>query len=306
MSDRRPQWLLFTISTFIAVLLWLQVQPIYDPLVEREFSVPVSLVNLQDELVVVSAPRVVQVIASGTATQLDRLETDRVSAVLDLGEATPATTELELELSTPAGSPVRFSLKRPRQPVTLEAVLSREFPVMIEYSGTPVSGFEVTAASLLPERVQVLAPRTQLEQVQRVRAVLDLSRVRPGATVEARVEVLDADNKPLSLARTTPDTVTISPAVAVAEARKTVLVNPDFEGEPPPGISLVDYTLRPPQVVLEGSSAVLAGLTTVDTEPISLTGIRQNRTSTVQLRLPVGVRSEDDRVEIVIRVRRLR
>ncbi len=283
--------ILYTIgSILVALILWMVVQPLSEPGREREFEVPLTYRALPDNLMVMSLPDKVTLIAEGTATHLDRLDTSSVKAYVDLGGATPGERRYPVKTMGPLGSGVTLSLRTPRALATIERLRQVEFPVELQYSGAPPSGYEVAASSIMPERVTVSVPESLAPNVKKVRALLDLSRVRPGGAYEVKVEVLGQESRPVPLSTTSPSAVTVSPAVTAAAVTKRAIVVPNWEGEPAYGYRVRGYTIAPVQVEVQGQSALLANLTTIETQPISIEGLRGSRVFRVGLDVPRGVR----------------
>jgi hypothetical protein len=73
----------FLASLAIAIVLWLVVQPTYEANKERELQVKLELQNLAADMAVIQQPESVTITASGTSADLDRLESDQVTAFID-------------------------------------------------------------------------------------------------------------------------------------------------------------------------------------------------------------------------------
>jgi YbbR domain-containing protein len=118
------------------------------------------------------------------------------------------------------------------------------------------------------------------------------------------VQVLDADGKPVSGVTSEPDVVTIRPVTAPAPADRGLLVVATWKGQPAFGFRVKDYEILPKQVQLKGSPDVVSRYSTIETEPIDLTGIKNTTIVNAHLkRLPQKagtVLSDSVKVRIVI------
>lgn len=300
---RREDVLMFTVSVFIAVGLWVQVQPLFEPKKEREFEVPFEITNLSPNLVVSRPPSRVRVVASGTAAQLDRLDTRSISAFADLSRASRGSQNLVVQISAPPSLSVALKPRSTTVELDVDRLGRTETDVEFEPTGLPPGGLIFGGATILPDVVTVVGPESLLPKVARVRVLLDLTAVRPGAPLALNTEVLDSENRPLTDLRTEPPTVTVSPAVAAAPTSKRLLIMPDWKGQPAFGYRVSGYEIRPIQVLVRGESRDLAALSTIDTAPIDITGIDKDREFKVRLDLPSGVRSPGvSEVTVTVRV----
>lgn len=303
MQERRENVLLFVLSLVVSVLLWVQVQPLERIDRQREIVVALELRNLPSSLVVLEPPANVVVVAEGAQAELNSIEPESLIAFVDLASAQPGRRSLPVQFIGPVRSPVQFMLPRRNVDLVIEPKVSRELQVEIETSGSPPSEYEYDGASIMPPKVVVTGPESMLKEAKRARVLLDLSRVRPGADFRLNVEVLADGNVPVPSVMVEPSSVNVSPGIAAAPATKRAIVVPNFRGQPPFGYQVVSYEIVPPQVQLKGESAELAAVTTIETEPISLSGLREATTVTTRLRLPDGVQfvRETD-VRVIVRI----
>ncbi len=299
----RDTFLLALASLVIALLLRLALSPVFVPDKEREFDARVELRNLGEDMMVVSPPVTLRLVAKGSADTLDSLDTAAVAASIDLEGAQPGVRSYPVTIVGPQLG--RVTVEPPQRSIRLDVqrVASVERAVELEPSGLLPSAYAFDGAAIQPETVTVVGPERRLGEVKRVRVILDLSDVRPGGTYLLPVEVLGEDKRPLPFVRAEPPRVTVTPAVAAAALTKRVVVSPAWQGQPDFGYRVEGYELRPNQVQVRGDSGVLAGFGTLDTEPIDLTGLRADRTFTVRLKLPPGVRlSGPNEVQVTVRV----
>ena len=102
-----------------------------------------------------------------------------------------------------------------------------------------------------------------------------------------------------------PETVSISPTLSSSPGVRRLVVAPVFEGQLPPGYRLTSYTVEPNTITLRGGSDLIARLSTIDTESISLTNLRRDRTTAVRLIVPDGaVLDGADTVTVTLKVGR--
>jgi YbbR domain-containing protein len=277
-------------SLLIAMVLWLQVQPLYNPDRERELSVNLVVENLSAGLVAVQPPDTLRIVASGTFAEIEALDSSAFEAFVDAGEVKAGEAELPVQVRGPSRPTLTLRPVRPRIRIVAARVGRITKPVELQTTGLPPSELVYDAATIAPAEVLLTGPETSLAGVDRVRVTLDLTRVRPRSDFTLGVEVLDSQGRPIPLVRAEPEEVVVSPAVGSAPTRKRVVVNPIFVGQLPFGTTLDRYEIRPTQVELSGPSPDLARISTIDTEPIALDRITGEVTKTAALVVPQGLR----------------
>lgn len=302
MRLRRENLLLIFASLGVSLLIWLQAQQQSEPARQREFTVPLQLLNVPDQLIVIRAPRQVSVVVTGTAQDLDRMDPNSFQAMIDLRKGTVGTRAYPVQLTAPARLATGASLKRGSETLALAAVVRDRRPVVIETRGNLPDDLQYGASSIDPEYVWIVGPQAYLVAVQRVRALLDISQVRPGNEYSVALELLGKRGQPVPFVRAEPPTAIVRPGLIPAPSVRNVLIVPVWSGQPAFGYEVKGYELRPNQVRLTGDGAILGKLVMLRTTPIDLSGLKADATIAVGLELPKGVRSPVSRVRAVLRV----
>lgn len=293
---------LFIASLAIAVLLWYQAIVDVDPSREREVQVKLIQQDLPEGLVVLQAPESVAVLARGPRDMLDNLSAEDLTAAIELKGAKAGAGSYLVRAS---GGPPGLDLKvlRPRLELEVDRLIEEDRAVAIETSGVPDSRFQYVSSVVQPERVTVRAPAGAMARVSRVVAVLDLRSVEPSAAFMVSVQAVDEEGKPVPQAVCEPQEVEISPVVQAADAARSLFINPDWIGQPAPGFRVRSYTVEPLMARITGPSEALARLSTIQTTPVDLSGLKESKEFVVELRTPNGmqnVSSGQVKVKVVI------
>lgn len=277
-------------SLLIAVVLWLQIQPQSVPGREREMSVRLDVENLPAGLAVIQAPESVKVIVSGTAQALEQLDSSEFSAAIDLKDSSVGEVTTLVQVKGPTRSSITARAARPRITLLVDRISRTTKGVSIESTGLPPSGFTYDSSALEPEEIELTGPTRLVQKVAVVRAILDLSKVRPGSSFTLSLEPMDAQGRPVTGLTLEPSEVTATPGVNSAPALKRVFVNAVFNGQLPFGATVERYQVIPPQVEITGPSSEIAGITSLNTEAISLDGMTGNIEREVNLIVPQNIR----------------
>jgi YbbR domain-containing protein len=180
-------------------------------------------------------------------------------------------------------------------------------PVELEVVNTPRQEnfvFDKEGSDMSDDHVNVHVPLSQQEQAKHWhgRVTLDLATAQRGKTESLDVAILD-ENQAVDV-ECSPSHIEVLPALSPAAQRRMVLVQPVFVDEPDPGYEVWKYQVIPSQVAIIGPSEALVGISTLNTMPISLSGLTDTTTVAVKLKLPRDVRMErQNGVKVLINIR---
>lgn len=292
MKDTARKIPVLIVSGLLAASLWLYVRAQNALVVTQTFPVKLTAIGLGSDLIVTRIPATINVKVEGSDQDLRQVDEKRVSALVDLQQATPGINGYRVTIRPPtgAGMSLKWSLQDDLPVnVGIDRRVRRPFQVQVVKQGLPPDGIEVGDVLLEPPVIMLDGPETQLNLVDEVRATFDLSKVRAGETYQAQVEVFGKDKGPMPLITSDPSAVTLRPIVAAAPPSRSVLVSPSWKGQLAFGAEIVSYSITPNQIQLRGRREVLAELLTIRTQNIDLTGLRESRVLTVPLVVPAGV-----------------
>lgn len=292
------------VSISLSLLLWLVVQS-QSPLMDRGvFTFRLVPRNVPADVIVTKMPETVSIEAEGTREEVAKLKrlTDRLTATVDLSDAISGIGEYRVQRIDPSEVDVKWSRVN-SVIVSLDALLRVNRPVEVEAYNAP-DGLEFTDATVQPETVILEGPESQVKNVEKVRAQVDLGRgsYRAGGSFTVNVEVL-GESKVLPLITVSPSSVIVRPVLSQSVAKKNVLVSPVWKGTPAAGFTVASASVRPTSVELRGQTQALREIQSIETAAVDITGLTGARTFTVRLVAPRGMRSEPQTVNVRIDVK---
>lgn len=291
----------------IAFLLWFQTQPLFEPGKQLEFAVPLKYEQLDDaKYMAISPPDPVMVVATGTAADLDKLDTSAVVATLDLSRVSPGKNRRPIQISGVNVPSVSVDPRKSSVEVDVEAVEHKTLEVRVQATGSAPTGLLYNGSETEPKKVDVYGPSSYLAKVAQVQVTLRLERLVPGMTDNLPVEVLDSEGKAVSLMKTNPGMVTVKPVSQPAPVTRTVPVNLNWNGSLPRGYKVASVTVEPNQVTVTGTSEKVAMIGGVECEPIDLEGQTDDFSQTVRLIYSDGFESSTKEVKVRVKVVRSR
>lgn len=301
---KRENILLLIASLIVSVALWVQVQPMFEPGREREFSIPLTLENKPEDLAIFSAPDAVTVVASGTLAALDKLDTATVEAFVNLDRLKPGRASFAVQIRGPSNSGITFRPKVNSLQITAENVSRSVKTLSVIPSGAPPDGLAYGNAICQPAQVLISGPESYFKQVFSVQVTLDLAKARPGVSVTAPVEILDAKGNPVPSMIADPPKVTVAASFSVSVASRPVPVIVDWSGAAAAGYEITEITVNPQRVEISGETEKISSLTVIETEPLSFEGISNNKEVKAKLVIPVETKVEPMTVIVSIRVKK--
>ncbi|MEO7454594.1 MAG: CdaR family protein, partial [Fimbriimonadales bacterium] len=157
------------------------------------------------------------------------------------------------------------------------------------------------AITITPTTVRVSGPESQIALAATARVEVNLSSVEPGSSSQAPVQILTETGRPLELT-IDPSTVSVRVKPVALPPSKNVLVQANWTGTPAVGYRIASVEILPNQIRVMGDAGALERLVSVDTNSIDVSGISEDKTVSVGVLLPQGVRSETALVEVRIRL----
>ncbi len=172
--------------------------------------------------------------------------------------------------------------------VTLDVLASKEVAVRVEHGAVP-AGLELGTATLSTETVTARGPSSFVSQVAdaEARVSIDASGIDFHSQVDLRP--VDANGNLVPSVDLTPGVVTVDIPVTQVETSKTVPISAVLGGAPAAGYTIDQVTMNPPVITLRGTPTMLADVTEVSTETISVAGLSGTRTFSVGLLTPAGL-----------------
>ena len=303
-TQRRPiNWTLLVSSFVISILLWMFVGAQTSQF--RTISVDVRSQGADsDRFFVRKIPESVSATLRGTQSQLAAVSPQSVQAYVDLSGAKPGRNEYPIRIFPEQVQQLLSDFPRTVM-VDIEPIVQRDMAITVESSGElSDSNFVLNDISAKPSRVLVKGPKSEIDQIEKVRAVLPLGQVEMDRLAPYLIDVvaLTRDNRPMQYVRCIPLQINVTASTVVASVEKEAFVIPKLVGSAASGFQVLDYLVDPPRVTISGSSTLLAKLTTLSTDAIDVSGLSGTTTVEVAVSPQMGVRLRRKTVKVTVRI----
>ena len=299
-SENRDKWFARFMCVLIACCLWLYVMSEQNPIVEKEYAIPLVSRNLTEGMIVFNVPEKVSVRVRGTRTALANMPLSDIFAFVNLSKLSVGTHTVLVNARFARGDVVQVT--PPAVNLFIDVKKDKIVPVTAEIIGSPNKDFAVDSHLLTPSEVKVDGAATRLEALDKIFVPVD---------VGGRSEEFTVTQKPLAVAKDGMDMqdVTIDPAEIIVRTKMkkiiqtvTIPVKVSYKGELAGGLKLTSATVNPFKVTVSGPPSVTDNLKELNLEPVDLGKITENATVPVKLILPDRVTAARQTVDVDLTV----
>jgi YbbR domain-containing protein len=295
-------------SLVLAILLWGWVTTREDPQTTQSFpNVPIQVGELPNGLVLVGSPPNALIRLKGPRSVINRISAADVSARLDLDEVkSPGTYTVPVVVSAPDGVWERNAF--PSQvAIEVQAQAVKQFRLEPEVQGNVGASQRVGPITPDPSDVTVRGPDSVVAGVARVVLPVDIDDRTDDFVGTFSPVAEDANGQPVTEVDISPNAITTT--VKIEAAGKSVAVFAQVVGAPAQGLDVLDSTVNPSTVLVDGPQDLLDKLpVAVQTQPIDITGATESVSRSVGLEgLPEGVQvvqPSDGQVEVFVQIGR--
>lgn len=293
-------WVARIVCVILACCLWLYVMSEQNPIIERDFVVPLGQRNLTEGMLVFNMPERVSVRVRGPRTVLAGLTSSGISAYVNLTKLSVGTHTVLVTAAFDRGEIVEVS---PRT-VSLFMDVSREkiVPVTGRIIGKPVTDVAVTKQVLTPSEVKIRGASTRLDAVDKVVAPVDVSGRSEDFTASVNGLVVGKDGLDMQDITVEPEQINVRTSLIHQVKTAELPVKASFSGTLPASLKLTGSVTNPFKVTVSGPPSLVDGLKEVKLEPVDLSQMVRSTTVRAKAVLPEGVQSNTQLVDVQITV----
>lgn len=282
-----------TLSIVFAILLWFYVITEQNPVVPKDITIPVRLINLdalsQNNLVLIENPDsfFITIRLKGKKEILDAVNQNTLNAYADVS-AYKAKGENTLPVvinGIPEGVAVT-SRSEHNIRVNIDNMLTVQRPVTIKVTGNPMGGLANLTPIPTPSEVVLTGAESVVNNIKTVRVDVDIAGVNSNVTKKLPVRLLDEAGR--DVAGVKLDTQWINVDVPIANTKR-VPIQLVLDGTPSPGYMIASQIVQPGEILVTGDQKSLDLLTIVNTGKVDINNITESLKVPVALELPPGV-----------------
>lgn len=285
------------LSLALAVAVWVSAVNAADPVQQRVYPKPVTIERrgLSNSLIISGeVPNQASVTLSAPSSVWDRILNERapVIAWINLAGMNEGQHTVDVQVRSIVQPSKEISYSPHTITLTLEKLVTKEFPVHVVQRGEPAIGFRVDTYKLSQDKVAVSGPSSLVASVKDVRITVDLTQASDNINRALDVEALDENDTPVQGLTITPAQVTITQNIAQRGGYRNVVVKvASGSSQVSSGYRLTNISVFPPTVTVFSSDPTIVERLPgyVETSPLDLTGVKDDIDVRLPLNLPDGV-----------------
>ena len=272
----------------VALLVWLYVAGDRGSEVNKTLRLRVDYRNASPGFSMTHSVRDVQVRIAANRKLFENLELDKLSCEVDLKGLEGGKYRLPARVLLPPG--VRLVSVSPEQ-VTVELVrlIEKVLPVKIAWSGPFPEGALVDTLSLTPSEVTVRGAENLLATISEAQITPNPAQILAGE--EITLEVKLKTDKGLAVSGGVdlyPKEIRLQAKMVKDVEKKDLPVVANLTGTPEPGYRIEEVVVIPQSVQVVGASSALGMVDHLQTSPVDVSGLAEDRTVDVEPILPSG------------------
>lgn len=311
-------WLLKLSSVAIAVVLWVVVYNINDPVNTSTIrNVPVTFINTEaitdkgQVYEVLNGTDVIRSITmSATRSVLDDLESGDINVEADFSKMKlDGTVEIKI-YSDRHNDVITFKPSSSEVKLLVEDKVERYFSLEVELNGSPKEGYIVGNSKLDWNRITVSGAESKVDVISKAKAVVDISDTSGDIFSYANIVLYDDEGKEVPKDNISLNMRTVGTTVEILKTKKVPIIYAS-EGVASEGyVTTGEVTSDVNEVTIAGKESVISSVTeiAVEGEALYFTEAEGNVALTVDLDdyLPAGIIRADKkgngRVEVMVHV----
>lgn len=266
------------LSLIIAILIWLLVRNVDDPIIVRTFyEIPVTIENasyLAENLeipLLLDGKDTVKVRIKGARSVVNKLEKEDITAVADMTQiiskdTTPIMVPVEVTCTGISDSDITV---RPRNiQVNIEKQKSVEKTIAVSTGDTqPDKDYEIGNLKANPEKVTISGPESIIDRIDKVVALVDVTgRKESNIEIKSQLKIYDKNLDELSakqleylnIKEISDNTIRIQ--AQFWKVKQNVKIKAEYSGEPKHGYEVDSINLVPDTVSVAGTEEALKKL----------------------------------------------
>lgn len=290
------------ISLLSALVLWLYVMTVEDPLETRTFSdIPIAITNLSmiDDRGLAIYPKeelFTDISINGNLSSLRAINRNNIYIYGRIEDPKEGKNTIYLQANLPERVS-KYDIKPHVVTVNLEKVVNEKRSIKLDIKGTPKINIDTIDTN--KKTINVEGPRSLVNEVTSINATVDVSGKNQDFSTKLKLIPVNSDGDEVK-------GVTLEENYIIANVKllqqKTVPVNLNLVSSDNTNDIAKSYTINPSEVTIEGKKEIIDGISSINTQPINIEDLKDTDSIEVALELPKGVKVSNETVDIKVEI----
>lgn len=285
-----------------AVILWSYVMNEQDPAIENTYTVEIAAVNEPEGYHITQGEKKVQLKVRAQRSLFASLSADDFRAYVDLADAKDGTQQLRIQTVLPKG--IELISARPDSiEVTLDKMVTKSIRVEYVTTGAVAQGSAFVGITPKVQYVSVYGPESILTDATRVIGYVGLSGRNDSFSDNVTFTAVGEDGNTLKDVEITPQNADVRVQITRGLIRKVVGIHVVTAKDLDPSLKLISTIADPEKIEIAGTEDKLAGVSTIETMPISLADVKGDTQLPGKLVLPDGISVTNPNITVKFEVK---
>ncbi|SMB89562.1 YbbR domain-containing protein [Desulfonispora thiosulfatigenes DSM 11270] len=278
------------IAILIALLLWFYINGDQNPPIQKSINVDINYEDLSEDLIVTNEIKEIKLKIKGDEKVINNLSMRDFSAIIGLKDAQIGEQELKIDVRAPIGIEI-VDVNPSKVNVNIDKMAEKQVPVRVSLLGNTAKGYSSFKPTVKPSHVVLKGPKKLINTIVDARVDVNLNNTKNNLVLNLPIKVKDKNDKTYGteVFIMNPSNVEVFVPIIKDTPSKLIPIKPVLEGNPQAGYKVGRVIIEPETIEIVGEYDKLGAINYIQTEPINITGIKENTTKEVRLRLPSNV-----------------
>ncbi|MCE9676462.1 hypothetical protein LPC27_11865 [Paraclostridium bifermentans] len=282
------------ISLLSALVLWLYVMTVEDPVETRTFSdIPVTITNMSvlEERGLTIYPKeelLADISIRANLSSLRPINRDNIYIYGRLDDPKEGKNVVYLQANLPERVN-KYDIKPNVITLDLEKVVNEKRSISVDVEGEPKINIDNIETN--KKTVDVSGPRTLVNKVTSIKATLDASDKYKDFSTKLKLVPVDANGDAVKGVKL-DDNFVVATVKFLQE--KVVPVKLVFDDSVSDQSNLENYSINPKDITIEGKKEALDNINGINTKPITANDLKSNNSIDVALDIPKDVKIKNN------------
>ena len=288
------------LSLFLAIILWLYIAGGENPMVENFIDIPLTQINLGEDLVIKEFPANVSVGIEGPKNIINNISSHQISGIVNFSEISKeGQYKLKVEVAAPKSTQITRIIPSEIK-VEVEKVLTKEIEVEYSLIGVPEKGYSLTdEPQFNPSKVKIIGAQSVLENIKKIICAIDISGIKEDLSRKLTLKAVDVNGNEIKEVKIEPDIVEVSISLTRGYPEKQLIVKPKIIGKPAPGYYISEILSNPDEIKIFGNYPKISNIEFLETIAIDVSGITKTLSVKVPPALEEGLNIVEGEVELI-------
>ena len=276
------------LSIISAVMLWLIIVSINDPVMTQDFTgIRVTMLN-EDAVTnkdkvyrIEDNSDIISIKVRAKRSELQKLSSEDFTATADMEKNIKLDNLVGIEVTCSSRNVKATDITKSRENVviSIEDASSEQFNVGVNQSGTEGDGYKVGMAVPEQSLIEISGPASVIAEIARVEVDLNVTGFTTDQIKNCVIKILDSQNNQIDTTYLEYNGKTTGMNVHVTMyKKKRVRLRVDYTGTPGDGYSFKELTFKPESLEIAGTEEDIADLREISIpgEAVNIDGITED------------------------------